>query len=259
MASEVVYQKRGKVAWLTLCRPAQGNRLTPAMNADLTALSQAVAEDDTVEILVLTGAGDAFCCGLEYLAAEKGAAAAQAIRAQFGLLTCVEAIAALTKPTIAALNGPALGVGLELALACDLRIACENVQCGLPQITEGLIPFCGGTQRLPRLVGQAKAMELILTGESIDAHEAYRIGLVNEVIAAERFPSRVDELLTGLLGKGPIALRLAKEAVQKAMDLTLEQGMRLEEDLYALLQTTQDRAEGVRAFLEKRTPRFTGH
>jgi enoyl-CoA hydratase len=229
------------------------------MNADLTALSQTVADDDEVEILVLTGSGGTFCCGLEYPATAKGAAAAQVIRLQFGRLTCVEAIAALTKPTIAALNGPALGVGLELALACDLRFATEDAQCGLPQITDGLIPFCGGTQRLPRLVGQAKAMELILTGEYISAHEAHRIGLVNEVIAAEQFTARVDEILAGLLEKGPIALRLGKEAVQKAMDLTLDQGIRLEEDLYALLQTTQDRAEGVRAFLEKRPPRFTGH
>ncbi|MEW6300765.1 MAG: enoyl-CoA hydratase/isomerase family protein [Thermodesulfobacteriota bacterium] len=259
MSPEVLYQKRGKVAWISLCRPAQGNRLTPAMNADLTALSQAVADDDEVEILALTGTGETFCGGLEYTAADKGAAAAHAIRAQFGPITCVEAVAALTKPTIAVLNGHALGVGLELALACDLRFAREDAQCGLPQIADGLIPFCGGTQRLPRLVGQAKAMEMILTGECVNAREAYRIGLVNEVIAADQFAPRVDEILTGLLGKGPIALRLGKEAVQKAMDLTLDQGIRLEEDLYALLQTTHDRAEGVRAFLEKRTPKFTGH
>jgi len=127
-----------------------------------------------------------------------------------------------------------------------------------PQVTEEMIPFGGGTQRLPRLVGQAKALELILTGKQLDAAEAYRIGLVNEVIATDGFLTRVDEVLSGLLGKGPIALRLGKEAVYKAMDLTLDQGVRLEEDLYALLQTTQDRAEGVESFLVKRKPRFTG-
>ena len=199
-----------------------------------------------------------FCRGLEYPHNLKGIDAARAIRAEFGDLRCVESLAALTKPTIAVVNGDALGVGLELALACDLRLAVDTARFGLTQVGEGLIPFCGGTQRLPRTVGQAKALELILMSAMINAQEAHRIGLVNEVIAAENFATRVDEVLTGLLGKGPIALRLGKEAVQKAMDLTLDQGMRLEEDLYALLQTTQDRAEGVRAFLEKRTPKFSG-
>ena len=142
----------------------------------------------------------------------------------------------------------------------------SRVTCGLqPQgriwlsaIADGLMPFGGGTQRLPRIVGQAKALELVLTGELIDVAEAQRIGLVSEVIPESTFATRVDEIVQGLLGKGPIALRLGKEAVHKAMDLTLDQGMRLEEDLYALLQTTQDRAEGVQAFLEKRKPTFTG-
>jgi len=228
------------------------------MAAELAALCETAADDDEVEIVVLTGTGDVFCQGLEYPVGQKDAQAAQSIRAQFGGLRCVEALAALTKPTLAALNGDALSVGLELALACDLRLAKEGADFGLPQVADGLIPFCGGTQRLPRIVGQAKALELILTGEMIDAREAQHIGLVSEIITADAFAARVDEVLTGLLGKGPIALRLGKEAVHKAMDLTLDQGIRLEEDLYALLQTTHDRAEGVRAFLGKRTAKFVG-
>jgi enoyl-CoA hydratase/carnithine racemase len=224
----------------------------------LATSCEAVAEDDEVEIVILTGMGEVFCAGLEYTMQQKGAEAARMIRADFGRLRCVELLAALTKPTVAAVNGDAVGVGLELALACDLRFAVETARFGLTQIEDGLIPFCGGTQRLPRVVGQAKALELVLTGMMIDASEAHRIGLINEVIPAAFFATRVDEVLTGLLGKGPIALRFGKEAVQKAMDLTLEQGIRLEEDLYALLQTTGDRAEGVRAFLEKRTPKFSG-
>ena len=258
MSTDLTYDKRGKVAWLRLCRPDQGNRLTPAMAAELAALCETAADDDEVEIVVLTGTGDVFCQGLEYPVGQKDAQAAQSIRAQFGGLRCVEALAALTKPTLAALNGDALSVGLELALACDLRLAKEGADFGLPQVADGLIPFCGGTQRLPRIVGQAKALELILTGEMIDAREAQHIGLVSEIITADAFAARVDEVLTGLLGKGPIALRLGKEAVLKAMDLTLDQGIRLEEDLYALLQTTQDRAEGIRAFLGKRTAKFVG-
>jgi enoyl-CoA hydratase/carnithine racemase len=228
------------------------------MAEELAALCEAAADEDEVEIVVLTGAGDVFCLGLEYPAEQKGSEAAREIRSQFGELRCVEALAALTKPTLAALNGDAIGVGLELALACDLRLAKEGARFGLPQVVDGLMPFCGGTQRLPRIVGQAKALELVLTGALIGAREAQRIGLLAEVIQAEAFTARVDEVLAGLLGKGPIALRLGKEAVHKAMDLTLDQGIRLEEDLYALLQTTQDRAEGIQAFLGKRKPKFTG-
>jgi enoyl-CoA hydratase len=257
LSTELSFVKNGRVGWLRFCRPEQGNRLTATMAADLFGFCETIADDDEIEIVVLTGEGATFCSGLAYKVEEEGTAA-QAIRAEFGDLRCVEALAALTKPTLAVLNGDAFGVGLELALACDLRLVAETARCGLPQVTEGLMPFCGGTQRLPRIVGQAKALELVLTGTVIDAQEAYRIGLVNEVVAPTALMTRVDEVLRGLLGKGPIALRFGKEAVLKAMDLTLEQGMRLEEDLYALLQTTQDRAEGVRAFLEKRTPRFSG-
>lgn len=255
---DLSYDKHGKVAWLRLCRPEQGNRLTPAMAEELTALCAAIEEDDEVEIVVLTGAGSVFCLGLECAADQGKTVTAEEIRAQFGELRCVQAVAALTKPTLAALNGDAVGVGLELALACDLRIIVTDGHLGLPQVGEELIPFCGGTQRLPRIVGQAKALELILTGESLDAAEAQRIGLVSAVVPPDAFAHHIDDVLAILLGKGPIALRLGKEAVHKAMDLTLDQGLRLEEDLYALLQTTQDRAEGIRAFLSKRKPIFTG-
>lgn len=227
------------------------------MAAELAALCEAAESDDEVEILLLTGTGDIFCTGLEYTA-EHDISRAQAIQHQFGSLSCFAVLAALTKPTLAVLNGDAIGVGLELGLACDLRLAQAGTQFGLSQVCEGMIPFCGGTQRLPRIVGQAKALELILTGKSLDATEAQRVGLVTEVIPAATFTARVNEVLTGLLGNGPIALRLGKEAVHKAMDLTLAQGVRLEEDLYVLLQTTQDRAEGIHAFLEKRKPVFTG-
>lgn len=258
MSSELLYDKRGRVAWVHLSRADQGNRLTPAMDEELATLCETVTDDDEVEVLVLTGRGSVFCQGLEYPAHHKGAVAAQAIRAQFGALKGIEAVASLIKPTVAVLNGDAIGVGLELALACDLRLAVVGARLGLPQIVDDLIPFCGGTQRLPRIVGQAKALELVLTGELIDATEAQRIGLVTEAIETPAFASRVDEVLAGLLGKGPIALRLGKEAVHKALDLTLDQGIRLEEDLYILLQTTRDRAEGIQAFLSKRKPKFTG-
>ena len=253
--SDLSYTTHGRYARLALNRPDTGNRLTPAMAQELAAACEAVEDDDEVEILLLTGQGETFCTGLEC----SPPATAHSIRQQFGPLTCVERLAALTKPTIAVLNGDAIGVGLELALACDLRLAKAGAQLGLSQLAEGLIPFCGGTQRLPRIIGQARALELILTGKRLNADQAHQIGLVTETIEPERFAARVDEVLAGLLDKGPIALRLGKEAVLKAMDLSLAQGTRLEEDLYVLLQTTQDRAEGVAAFLAKRKPVFTGN
>lgn len=256
-AGPLSYTKLDTIAWLRLCRPETGNCLTPALDEEFAAFCTNVEEDDGISLVVLTGSGDIFCRGLAY-SSQSGATAAQSIRAQFGELHSPKALAAITKPTLAAINGNALGVGLEMALACDLRVATAGAHFGFPQIAEGLIPFGGGTQRLPRIIGQAKALELVLTGELIDAAEAQRIGLVSEVVPESAFATRIDEILQGLLGKGPIALRLGKEAVHKAMDLTLDQGLRLEEDLYALLQTTRDRAEGVQAFLEKRKPEFTG-
>ena len=256
-AASLSYTKHGTVAWLQLCCPARGNCLTPDMDKEIAAFCTSAEEDEHVSLIVLTGSADVFCRGLDYVT-EGGTPAAQAIRGQFGALHSPQALAAITKPTVAAINGDALGVGLEMALACDLRTSTTGAHFGFPQIADGLMPFGGGTQRLPRIVGQAKALELVLSGELIDAAEAQRIGLVSEVIPESTFATRVDEILQGLLGKGPIALRLGKEAVHKAMDLTLDQGMRLEEDLYALLQTTRDRAEGVQAFLEKRKPTFKG-
>ena len=145
----LTYEKRGNVAWIQLCRPEAGNKLTPTMAEELTTCCQTVEEDDELVLAVLTGSGSAFCLGLEYPADKTGTAAAQVIQAQFGELRCVEAIAAITKPTLAALNGDALGIGLELALACDLRLAIEGFHFGFPQVTQGLMPFGGGTQRLP--------------------------------------------------------------------------------------------------------------
>jgi len=167
-------------------------------------------------------------------------------------------IAQFEKPVIAFIEGHALGWGLEWALSADLRVASENSLFGLPQVSLGTLRWDGGTQRLSRLVGRGKSLELILTGESIDAKEALRIGLVNRIVAADQ----VMDVAMGLAGemalKGPVAVRYAKEAIIKGMDMTLEQGLRLEADLYLLLHTTRDRTEGIKAFQEKRKPEFEG-
>ncbi|MBM4433451.1 MAG: hypothetical protein FJ025_05565, partial [Chloroflexi bacterium] len=167
-----------------------------------------------------------------------------------------EAIASIPQPVIAAINGDALGEGLELALACDIRLASKEVKLGFHQLAQGFIPTDGGTQRLPRIVGKGKALELILTAETISAEEAFEIGLVNKVVSKENLASEMEALAQTLAGKAPIALRYVKEAVNKGLDLTLEQGLRLEADLYFLLHTTSDRSEGITAFLQKRRPDF---
>ena len=161
-------------------------------------------------------------------------------------------------PVIAAINGDALGQGLELALACDIRLSVETSHFGLPQIMDGLIPWDGGTQRLSRLVGRGKALEMLLTGETIDAAEAYRVGLVHKIVSSGGVMDAALDLAREMASKGPVALRFTKEAIYKGMDLTLEQGLRLEADLYFLLHTTQDRGEGIKAFREKKPPRFEG-
>jgi enoyl-CoA hydratase len=162
------------------------------------------------------------------------------------------------QPLIAAIRGYALGGGLELALACDIRIAGEDAQIGLTEINLAIIPGGGGTQRLPRLVGRGKALELILTGRRVGAHEALGIGLVERVVPAAQVHAEAQALARTLADKAPVALRYAKEAVAKGAELPLAHGLRLEHDLATLLRTTEDRAEGARAFLEKRAPRWTG-
>ena len=156
------------------------------------------------------------------------------------------------------INGDALGQGLELALACDLRIAAETAHFGFPQITSGFIPWDGGTQLLPRIIGRGKAIEMILTGETIGAPQAYEMGLINKVVSSKKLMPTVMETAQLISSKAPIALRHTKEAIRKGLELTLEQGLRLEADLYLLLQTTDDRIEGVKAFRERRQPQFKG-
>ncbi len=173
-------------------------------------------------------------------------------------LSITESIAHIEKPVIVEVNGDAIGQCLELILACDIRIATEKSRFGLPQLEKGLIPWNGGTQRLARLVGKGKALEMILTGVTIDAQEAYRAGLVNKVVSSEELRNTVMHIAGEMASKGPIALKYAKEAINTGMDLTLEQGLHLEADLYMLLHTSRDRTEGIRAFQEKRTPQFEG-
>lgn len=169
-----------------------------------------------------------------------------------------EFVARVKQPVIAAIRGDAIGPCLELALACDIRIGTENARFGLPQIREGRMPSGGGTQRLPRLIGQGKAMEMILTGNLIDADEAQRIGLINRVVDSSKVMDTALEIANDMALKSPLSLSYAKEALYSGMDLTLDQGLKMELDLYLLLFTTFDRVEGITAFKEKRKPKFEG-
>jgi len=241
----IIHEKKGQVCYITLNRPKVGNAINAQMSRELTDVCQTINQDEEIMVVILKGEGSAFSSGSESQDWEAGCDASRAIDS-------------LERVTIAAIDGAALGEGLELALACDIRIASERSSFCLPHTAYGLIPGGGGTQRLPRLVGKGKALEMILTAEPIDADEAYRIGLVSKVVSAEELLSEVKEWAKRIITCGPIALRYAKEAVNKGMDFTLEQGLRLEADLYFLIQTTEDRMEGIRAFREKRLPQFKG-
>jgi len=241
---EITVNQQQHIARIILNRPQADNIITQQLAQELAAACQQINQDDNIYVVVVTGAGDkAFCAGSEPTSPEASAAAA---------------IASIDRPVIAAINGNALGAGLELALACDLRLAASQARFGLPQVARGRIPADGGTQRLPRIVGKGKALELILSAATIDAEEALAIGLVNKVVAAAELADEAEALARAVAGKGPVALRYAKEAVNKGLDLTLEHGLRLEADLYFLLHTTADRTEGITSFREKRPPRFQG-
>ena len=248
--------KKGRVAVLTMEQADQAGLLDAALAYGLVRRCQQIAEDPEVLAAVLTGAGDRFCLGeADEVDAEEGAFVGGP---QGPALEAVNALVSLTVPIIAAINGPAGGAGAELALACDIRLAGERASFQFPQLAEGTLPRAGGTQRLPRIVGRAHALELLLLGDRIDAQEAWRMGLVGKVVPQERLLLEAEALAERLAQKAPVAMRYLREAIHKGMDVTLDQGLRLEADLYFLLQTTADRMEGIRSFLEKRTPTFRG-
>jgi len=259
MAYEAIrYELADGIATITLNRPAVHNAMNERMREELTACFGELARSEDARVIVVTGTGErAFSAGADI---REFVAPQVPVRFRDGRRR-VDFRAAMDRcpqPIIAAIRGFALGGGLELALACDIRIAGEDSQLGLTEVNLAIIPGGGGTQRLPRLVGRGKALEMILTGARIDAREALRIGLVERVVPATDVLSSAQALARTLAEKAPVALRYAKEAVVKGLGVPLEDGLRLENDLATLLRTTDDRIEGAKAFLEKRKPRFTG-
>ena len=246
------------VATVTLDRPNVHNAMNDVMRRELLDIFTAIATDEAVRVVVVTGAGErAFSAGADirsFVEPQEPVAYREG-RRQLEFRQMMETC---PQPILAAIRGYALGGGLELALTCDIRIAGDDAQLGLTEVNLAIIPGGGGTQRLPRLVGRGKALEMILTGARLSAAEALRIGLVERVVpAAETLPATLD-LARALAAKAPVALRYAKEAVVKGLGMALADGLRLEHDLSTLLRTTDDRLEGARAFLEKRPPKWKG-
>jgi methylglutaconyl-CoA hydratase len=253
-----VERAEGGAVWVTLNRPDARNALSKAVNLELARLARELSDDPDVRAVVLTGAGDAaFCAGAD-LKERKGVPAAQAKPYIDAISGGIDAWAHITKPTICALNGSAYGGGLELALACDFRIAVTTAEVGLTEVKLGIMPGAGGTQRLPRLIGAAAAKEMILLGRRIGAERALAIGLVSAVVAPGDLRTAVDAMLGELAGCAPRSVAMAKAAIDRGIDVGIDEGLRIERQCYDVTLFSEDRDEGLRAFAEKRPPRFTG-
>ncbi len=235
-------------AVITLNSPDTRNLIDAGMAEELRAVCGEIAAEAAARLVILTGGGDCFSVGRQWLAAGE----------DMDRLRVADALGGLAMPVLVALNGDARGQGLELALAGDLRIAVDTARLGLREPGDLALPWDGGTQRLPRLVGPAWALDLALTGRTVTADEALGMGLVNRVTAADKLAAETWDLAAAILAGGPVAAGYAKEAVYQGMDLSLAQGLRLEGDLSILLHGTADRAEGIAAFRERRKPRFEG-
>ena len=256
--ANVLYEKKGAIAYVTVNRPKVLNALNTPTWADLRTAFEDARNDAVVRGVILTGAGNkAFIAGADIseLAHLSAFEAEQSSRFGQEVLDLVEN---LGKPVIAAVNGFALGGGCETAMACTIRIAVDSARFGQPEVTLGLVPGGGGTQRLPRLVGKGPALQLILTGEMISAQEAYRIGLVNEIVPAADLITRAEAILKKIGANAPIAVKFALEAANKGMETSQGEGLLLEASYFGLCAATEDKKEGTTAFLEKRAPQFHG-
>lgn len=254
-------QKSGHVACITLTRPERANVLDAVALRDLADACESIRDDDEVRVAVITAEGEVFCSGWDWDALAAAAEAGSLLDAARGLgmvpdpFRCLHE---LSRPVICAMNGGAHGAGLELALACDIRVAAEGARFSLPETQMGLLPMAGGIQRLARLVGRGRALQLVLTGDEIGAQEAHVMGLVSRIVPRDRVFDESRLLAERIAERGPLATAYAKEAVNRGIDMPLEQALRFETDLTVILQTTEDRAEGVSAFIQKRKPEFKG-
>jgi enoyl-CoA hydratase/carnithine racemase len=254
----ILFETKGAIAYVTVNRPKVLNALNMATMEELRSAFAAIKEDRGVRVAIMTGAGEkAFIAGADIgeLAKHDAVSAKEYTHRGQSVLDLMEN---LGKPLIACINGFALGGGCEIAMACTMRLASENAKLGQPEVKLGMMPGYGGTQRLPRLVGKGIAMQLVLSGEMISAQEAYRIGLVNEVVAAAELIPRAEAIAQKIVANAPLAVQYAMEAVNKGMEMTLAGGLYLEATLFGVCCATQDKKEGTTAFLEKRQAQFKG-
>jgi enoyl-CoA hydratase len=252
---QVLYQADGPVVTLTLNRPKALNALSPELMAELAAAVERADADPAVRCLVLTGGPRVFAAGADI----KAMADARPLDVMArGTVAGWERIRRCGTPLIAAVGGYALGGGCELAMLCDMIVASETAQFGQPEITIGIMPGAGGTQRLARAIGPYRAMEMILTGKTLSAREAYAAGLVNRVCPVEGFLAEAQRLAAEVAARAPVAVRLAREAVRYGVETTVREGLEIERRNFYLLFDTEDQKEGMRAFIEKRTPEYRG-
>jgi len=255
--ANVLYEKKGAIAYVTVNRPKVLNALSSLTWADLRAAFEDARDDAAIRGVILTGAGKAFIAGADISEVAHATAIDAHHSSKFGQ-EVLDLIENLGKPVVAAINGFALGGGCETAMACTMRIAVENAAFGQPEVKLGLVPGCGGTQRLPRLVGKGRALQLILSGEMINAAEAYRIGLINEIVPATDLIARAEAILKQIAANAPIAIKLALQATNKGLETSQSEGLLLEASYFGLCAATEDKREGTSAFLEKRPPQFHG-
>jgi enoyl-CoA hydratase/carnithine racemase len=258
----IIFETRDQIAFITLNRPDSLNAMNRQMTRELVDVCQQLEEDSGIRVAIFTGAGEkAFSAGMDLKERAETAFSPIERRQQKltnKIYTQARAVAAITKPTIAAIRGYCVGGGLEFALACDLRVAAEDAKLGLTEVRRGIIPGAGGTQRLTRAVGITKAMEMCLTGDTVSGLEAKSLGLVNNVVASADVLKAAEDLAGRILKGAPMSVAFIKEAIKKGVELPLEEGLRLEADLSALIGSTEDAREGPRAFAEKRVPVWKG-
>jgi enoyl-CoA hydratase/carnithine racemase len=257
--TDVVVEYRGSAAGVTLNRPEVRNALSLDVNLKLQDLANGIDSNGDVHVVVITGAGDkAFCAGAD-LKERRGVSAAETGPYINAIAGAINGWGELRKPTICAMNGSAYGGGLELALACDFRILVEGTELGLTEVKLGIMPGAGGTQRLPRLVGEARAKELILLGRRISAARALEIGLVNQVVSRTGLTAAVETLVAELATCAPLSVQSAKSAIQRGFGKPISEGLDIERECYDVTLFSEDRDEGLAAFAEGRPPRYQGH
>ncbi len=258
----LLFEVRNQIAFVTFNRPDSMNAMNRQMMKELVDACRQVEEDAGIRVAIFTGAGEkAFSAGMDLKERAETSFSPIERRAQklsATINTQTRAVAAVTKPTIAAIRGYCVGGGLEFALACDMRVAAEDAKLGLAEVKRGIIPGSGGTQRLPRTVGVAKALEMCLTGDNVTGAEAQRLGLINIAVPAGDVMKAAEDLAVRILKGAPMSVLFIKEAIKKGVELSLDEGFRLESDLSAMIATTEDSKEGPRAFAEKRAPVWKG-